>query len=60
LPVETEREDGTGIPYSYLRGKVMVQYLHEVEGMSYDQILKDSRSEQQVESALREWYQQAL
>ncbi len=54
-----QRENGLGLPYSYLKAKVLVQYLREVEDLSYDEILTDERTQETTEYQLRDWYQSA-
>ncbi|MEO7989649.1 MAG: hypothetical protein ABI663_08920 [Chryseolinea sp.] len=36
------------VPSIYYKGRLMVEYLMNVKGMTYDEILKDSRTEDQV------------
>ena len=51
-------EDGTGVPSQYLADKVLVQYLMEIERLSYDQILNDERTRESVEELVLNWYNQ--
>ncbi|MEM9324255.1 MAG: hypothetical protein AAGA85_01305 [Bacteroidota bacterium] len=45
-----------GIPYSYLRAKIMVQHQIDVEGLSYKEVLEDERGEELVEAQMRDGY----
>lgn len=53
-------EDGTGFPSQYLTDKVLIQYLMEVEQLSYDDIRKDKRSRASVEDLVLNWNQKKL
>jgi len=53
--VEWENEIGT--PYIYLKSNVMVQYLMEIEGLTYDEIVKDLRSMEVVFEEVLSWYE---
>lgn len=40
----------------YLKGRVMIEYLMNIRGMTYDQILQDTRSEEEIYQELMAWY----
>ncbi|MFM9840398.1 MAG: hypothetical protein ACKVOQ_19180 [Cyclobacteriaceae bacterium] len=42
-------------PLVYYKGRIMVEYLINVEGLTYDMILDDKRSESQVFNEMVEW-----
>lgn len=43
------------MPFYYYKGRLMVEYLIDVKGMSYDQILKDETSEEEIFDELVNW-----
>lgn len=49
-------EDETGFPSQYLADKVLVQYLMEIENLSYNDILEDKRSRVMLEEQAIDWY----
>ncbi|MDW3646844.1 MAG: hypothetical protein R8P61_07275 [Bacteroidia bacterium] len=53
--VEWENEIGT--PHIYLKSNIMVQYLMEIEGLTYDEIVKDQRSTEAVFEEVLAWYE---
>lgn len=62
LKLRSESDDGIVevtnnhfMPLYYYKGRLMVEYLIGVKGLSYDQILKDDRSEQEVFDELLHW-----
>lgn len=46
---------GHFVPFYYYKGRLMVEYLMDIKGMTYDEILKDDASEEAIFSALLEW-----
>lgn len=50
-------EDGTGLPSQYLRDKILIQYLMEVEGLTYQEIKNEERAAQVVEAQALTWHQ---
>ena len=54
LPV-FDLEDGTKQILSYFKYSLMVQYLYEVENLSYDEICADQRSLNEVYDAMNDW-----
>lgn len=55
-----EVEPGRSENIVYLKGRVMIEYLMDIRGMTYDQILRDSRSEEDIYRELITWYKHAL
>lgn len=49
-------EDGTGFPSQYLVDKILIQYLMEIEQLSYTQIKKDERLREAVEEQALNWF----
>ncbi|MEM0991684.1 MAG: hypothetical protein AAGI49_01545 [Bacteroidota bacterium] len=43
-------------PYLYYKGRLMTEYLMDIKGMTYDEILKDNRSEAEVFGAMMTWF----
>ncbi|QEH42872.1 hypothetical protein [Chitinophaga sp. XS-30] len=43
-------------PITYFRGRVLIEYLMNVRGMRYDDILSDHVQEQEISAALKGWY----
>lgn len=43
------------MPFYYYKGRLMVEYLIEIKGMTYDEILKDARSEEEIFDELIQW-----
>ncbi|MEM1220767.1 MAG: hypothetical protein AAGH79_17735 [Bacteroidota bacterium] len=43
-------------PYIYYKGRLMVEYLMDIRGFSYTDILEDKRSEEEVYAEMLEWY----
>lgn len=52
-------EDGTGVSYLYLKSWLLVQYLMEEEGLSFEQLLADEREMETVEIAMQKWEETA-
>ena len=50
-------ENEVGTPYIYLKSNIMIQYLMEQEGLSYDEIVQDPRSMEAVYSGVLSWYE---
>lgn len=48
-------EDGCETPDYYYRGRLMIEYLMDIKRLSYDQILKDSVSENTVFKEMIKW-----
>jgi hypothetical protein len=46
---------GHWMPLYYYKGRLMVEYLMEIRGMSYDAILNDTRSEDEVFDEMVRW-----
>jgi len=51
-----EYSDGTGTTPIYLESRLRVQYLLEVEGLTYREIISDQRSGNSVDEEMVEWY----
>ncbi|MEL6257089.1 MAG: hypothetical protein AAFR87_34160 [Bacteroidota bacterium] len=51
-----EWEDEIGTPHIYLKSNIMVQYLMEIEGLTYDEIVYDLRSTEAVFEEVLNWY----
>jgi hypothetical protein len=47
------------MPVYYYKGRLMVEYLMDVRGMSYDQILKDERAEEEIFNDLVSWTEES-
>ena len=50
-------EDETGIPISYLQNWVLVQYLMEIERLTFVEILEDDTLEEEVKKKMVQWYE---
>ena len=50
-------ENEIGTPYIYLKSNILVQYLMEQEGLSYDEIVHDPRSPEAVYAEVLSWYE---
>jgi hypothetical protein len=46
--MDVEVTQGHFMPFYYYKGGIMVEYLIDVKGMTYDEILKDDRSEDSI------------
>ncbi|HMQ48424.1 MAG TPA: hypothetical protein PKA00_13505 [Saprospiraceae bacterium] len=46
---------GHFMPTYYFKGRIMVEYLMNIKGMTYDDILKDPRTEEAVFNEMLEW-----
>ena len=53
--MDVEVSQGHFIPFYYYKGRVMVEYLMGVKGMTYDEILKDDASEEIVYQEVLRW-----
>ena len=51
----SEEESGCEAPEYYYKGMLMTEYLINVRRLTYDQILKDTRSEEGIYSEMIEW-----
>lgn len=49
------KEGGCKAPYYYYKGRLMVEYLMDVKGWSYDRIMNDTASEDAVFASVLEW-----
>ena len=49
-------EDGTGIPVSYMKNWLQVQYLMDVKGMSYREVLADTSSQNTLLEEMKQYY----
>lgn len=47
-------------PAVYYKGRLMIEYLIRIKRHSYDQILKDKRSEEEIYSELKNWAKQNI
>ena len=45
-------------PYIYYKGRIMVEYLMDVKGWSYDDIMKSEETEETLFNDLMDWYQE--
>lgn len=50
-----EAVEGHFMPTYYFKGRIMVEYLMNIKGMTYDAILKDQRTEEEVFNEMVEW-----
>ena len=50
-----EAVPGHFMPTYYFKGRIMVEYLMDQKGMSYDEILKDQRAEEAVFKEMVDW-----
>lgn len=62
IKLEKESKDGWievfdqhNMPSIYYKGRLMVEYLMDVQGMTYDQILNDLRTEEEIFDELLQW-----
>jgi hypothetical protein len=46
---------GHHVPAYYYKGRIMIEYLIDIEGMTYDEILNDSRTEDEVFKQVLDW-----
>lgn len=51
-----ELQPGHFDPIVYFKGRVMIEYLMDIKGMSYDQILSDDVKEDIVNQEINQWY----
>lgn len=47
--------EGHFMPAYYLKGRLMIEYLMDVRSMTYDSILKDTRSEDEIFNEMLHW-----
>ncbi|WKN40815.1 hypothetical protein [Tunicatimonas pelagia] len=50
-----EVTEGHFVPFYYYKGRLMVEYLMDIKGMTYDEILKDDTSEEVVFQEVLQW-----
>lgn len=43
-------------PYVYYKGRLMIEYLMDIKGYSYDEVLEDTVKEEKVYSEMISWY----
>lgn len=43
------------IPFYYYKGRLMTEYLMDIQGITYDEILKSSRIEEEIFNEMLEW-----
>lgn len=48
-------KDGCEAPNYYYKGKLMIEYLIDIKHLSYDQILKDTASENSIYQEMIKW-----
>lgn len=48
-------DGGCDVPEYYYRGRLMTEYLIKLRHLSYDQIFKDTRSEEEIYTEMIEW-----
>jgi hypothetical protein len=48
-------EDGCEVPNYYYKGRLMMEYLMDIKHLSYDQILKDTVSENTIFMEIIKW-----
>lgn len=53
--VWVEMEIGHSDPIIYLKGRVLIEYLMDVKGLTYDQVLDEKIREENVYHELLEW-----
>ena len=53
-----ESNDGNGTLANYFKARLLVQYLMEIEQMTYKEILTDDRNEEEVENKMLEWFEE--
>lgn len=51
----SSEEGGCEVPNYYYKGKLMIEYLIDIKHLSYDQILKDATSENDVYQEMIKW-----
>jgi hypothetical protein len=51
----SSEEDGCEVPNYYYKGKLMIEYLIDIKHLSYDQILKDTASENSIYQQMIKW-----
>jgi hypothetical protein len=49
-------QDGTGSGLNYYQDRLLVQFLMEIKGWNYQQIVDDNTSRDQVEASMMKWY----
>ncbi|MBK8044452.1 MAG: hypothetical protein IPK21_18420 [Haliscomenobacter sp.] len=54
-----EAVEGHFMPTYYFKGRILVEYLMNIKGMTYDAILKDQRTEDEVFDEMVEWLDEA-
>lgn len=52
-----EMKPGHSDPIIYFKGRIMVEYLMDVKGMTYDQILSEQVQDEEVRMELINWYE---
>ena len=50
-----EAVEGHFMPTYYFKGRVMVEYLMDIKRMTYDEILSDQKSEDEIFNEMVEW-----
>jgi hypothetical protein len=55
-----ELQPGHFDPIIYFKGRVMIKYLMDIKGMSYEQLLHDDVKEEVVDHEITEWYKAQL
>jgi len=53
--MDVEVTEGHFMPFYYYKGRVMIEYLMDIKGMTYDEILKDDTSEESVYQEVLQW-----
>lgn len=53
--MDVEVTEGHFVPFYYYKGRVMIEYLIDVKGMTYDEILKDNTSEEAIYQEVLQW-----
>lgn len=48
-------DGGCEVPEFYYKGRLMTEYLIKVKGLTYDQVLKDKRSEEKIYTEMIKW-----
>lgn len=54
-----EAVEGHFMPTYYFKGRIMVEYLMNIKGMTYDAILKDQSTEEEVFNEMVEWMKES-
>jgi len=54
-----EAVEGHFMPTYYFKGRIMVEYLINIKGMTYDAILKDQRTEEEVFNEMVQWMKES-